>query len=618
MRAQMWMVAAVVVLGGCAEASFSTHARDNSVPDIQRALAEVAPAPSSAGASRAFLVTAAPDKKLIGYDLAAGKILWQVSADVRSRVAVAPGGASGLIAYREGERAIAARDSQSGQVVFTVSLKPSERFMGLALDGERLYYVVQADGAERVSSLVAVDRTGHELWRMPATGTLGAPAALGGVVAVPLRTQSISLLDGKTGRELARVRNTDEEITFVRALSDGFYYGGAHGVYRLDAKSASGDAKGSTFFAARFGSDQVRTFYYWNGYQAAQTDYTAFDRNRLLWRAGPSGFQDGATYLQSYRYFFAFDAASGRLRWAWSHPRTDVVSAEAEGPSLVYASTDGEVGALDARSGAVRLSYKTGLRLRGASFDAVGFAGGSAGQAAVDPAGVLSTLDQIVWDRDARFTAVKVFAVNAIGELAGKEASAALLKVVLAEHGVPPSVQKRAGEALVARKDASAIDLYLDALKVHADWLADRRPRGVAVLARALAGLGAKQAAPELAAHLADPATPQPALRELASGLAELGGAEAVRALGDYLLTYRADPMFLSDPSSLTIAGEGLLQQGGAEGRRTVTFVAGEPRTLPAVASYLQKALADTAPKPKAKAKAKSAAPASPAKSEAQ
>ena len=37
-----------------------------------------------------------------------------------------------------------------------------------------------------------------------------------------------------------RIRNTDEQITFVRALPDGFYYGGGKGVYLLDEKSASG------------------------------------------------------------------------------------------------------------------------------------------------------------------------------------------------------------------------------------------------------------------------------------------------------------------------------------------------------------------------------------------
>jgi hypothetical protein len=341
----------------------------------------------------------------------------------------------------------------------------------------------------------------------------------------------------------------------------------------------------------------VRTFYYWDGYQLAQTDYSAFDRNRLLWRAEARGdtigFHGDAAYLHSYRYFFALDAKSGRLRWAYAHPRVDMVSADDVGPVLLFASADGEVGAVDAKTGAVRLRQKTGLRLAGATFDAEGFEGG----AVTETPSVLGTLQQIVWDRDSRFTAVKIYAVTAIGTLAVKDASAALLKVVLAPSGLPPSVQKRAGDELVARKDKDAVPLYLSALAVHEDFLEDKHPHGVDVLARALTALGVKEAVPELARHLTDPATPAPALKEITAALVALGGKEAVHALGEFLMTYRADASFLADPSPLTLAAEGLLALGAVEERRTVKFVAADARTLPPVARYLQKAMA---PRPSA------------------
>jgi outer membrane protein assembly factor BamB len=600
---------APLAMTGCAEATFSAHARDNSLLDLQRALKLCQLAPAAGGHANAFLVTTAPDKQLVGYDLEAGKILWQERVDVRSRVVIG----RGWIAHRQGESQLVARDPQSGRVLVTVPLRGDEKFVGAALDDERLYYVVQSSGgAQRTSSVVAIDRTGRELWRMPAQGSLGAPAARGGLVAVPFLRQNVSLLDGHTGREVARVRSADEQVTFVRAVAEGFVYGGASGIYFLDENSVAGTREGralteggpvvhASFAQAKFGSEQVRPFYYWDGYELAQADYSAFDRNRLLWRAQPGGasglgFQDDLAILHSYRYFFAFDAKSGKLRWAYAHPRVDVVSADAVGPSVVFAAIDGAVGAIDAATGAVRVSYKPGLRLAGASFDADGFAGG----AAPAKADLLKTLEQIVWDPDARFTAVKVFSVAAIGDIPGPDASAALLKIVLKETGVPPAVQKRADEILVARRDDKAVPLYLDALKLHFDYLADRHPHGVDVLAHALASLDVKQAAPELAAHLLDPATPQAALKELAAALAGLGGKEAVRALRELLLTYRSDPMFLAEPAALTIAAEGLLKLGGADGKRTVTFVAGEPRTLAPLARYLKKAL-EPAPAPAAK-----------------
>jgi outer membrane protein assembly factor BamB len=579
----------VICVSGCAEATFSAHSRDNQVDDIKRVLAASKASPSG-NKPMAFLVTSGPEKQLVGFDLTDGKVAWKEPADVRSRVLVA----RGLIAHRQGEAEIVARDPATGRTILTLRLPPAERFIGVAADDARLYYVTQSSGeAHRVSTVVAVDRTGKELWRAPAGGSLGAPAARGGVLAVPYAYQNVSFLDGATGRELARVRATDEQITFVRALPSGFFYGGAKGVYLLDEKSATGTRQGSSFAEVNLGSDQVRTFYSWDAYTPAQADYTAFDRNRLLWRAEPHdgtlGFSDDVAFLHSYRYFFAFDVKRGKLRWAYAHPRVDVVSAEDVGPSLLGASVDGDVVVIDARSGAVRATWKTGLKIAGATFDADGFSGGSDGK----PGDLLKTLEQIVWDHDARFTAVKVFAVDAMGDVAGKEASAALLKVILTEGvTVPPAVRKKAGEELIARHDKEALPLYLEALRVRFDFLEDKHPLGLDVLARTVAAIDAKEAAPELAAHLVDYATPQPALKEVAAALAGLGGAAAVAALREFLLTYRADPMFIGDPASLTIAAEGLLKSGGPEERRTVSFVAEEKRTISPVGLYLKKVLA--------------------------
>jgi hypothetical protein len=581
----------LLVAVGCAEATFSAHSRDNSVEDIRRALAAsrapTAGPQGTAGRPMAFLVTS--DRQLVGYDFAAGKPAWQENANVRSRVVVG----RGLIAHRTGDSELVGRDPASGKVLFTAHLAAGEKFVGAAIDDEQLYYVVQASGEHRTSWVIALDHTGHELWRTSMVGSMSAPAARGGVVAVPNVYQNVSLLDGKTGKELARIRNTDEQITFVRALPEGFFYGGTKGVYLLDDKSASGSQKGSSFVAAKFASEQVRTFYYWDGYQSAQADYSAFDRNRLVWRAEPRGgtvgFHDDTAYLHSYRYFFSFDTKEGKLRWAYAHPRVDMVATELSGPCVVFASVDGDVGALDVRSGAVRAVQKTGLKLVGAAFDVDGYEGG----AVSDKPDLLKTLEKIVWDPDARFNAVKVFCVDAIGDLAGAATDAALLKVVLKERGVPALVQKKAGEELVARKNAEAAPLIVEALHRRYDHLEDQRPQGVDVLARTAAAIGAKDAVPELAAHLADPATPPAALKDIAAALAALGGKPAAAALRELLVNYRADPLFLVDPAPLTIAGEALLKFGDATDRRAVEFIAEEPRTLPPVGRYLKTAIAD-------------------------
>ena len=53
---------------------------------------------------------------------------------------------------------------------------------------------------------------GKSRWRVTTADAVGAPAARGGLVAVPFAHQNLALLDGLSGRELARVRATDEAI----------------------------------------------------------------------------------------------------------------------------------------------------------------------------------------------------------------------------------------------------------------------------------------------------------------------------------------------------------------------------------------------------------------------
>jgi outer membrane protein assembly factor BamB len=440
--------------------------------------------------------------------------------------------------------------------------------------------------------LVALDDGGSEKWRATATGSLGAPAARGGIVAVPFSYQNLVLLDGKGGKELARIRATDAQIGYVRAAPEGFFYGAPdQGVVLLDEKSLSGSQKESSRAQANLGSDQIRPAYYWDAYQGSHVDYSAFDRNRLLWRAesrqASVAFIDSVVYLHNYRYLFSFDAWSGKLNWVFANPRIDLVSSEDARTAVVVASADGEVSALDAKTGAHEVLVKTGLRITGGTIDAEGLKV----SAQVSDADLAKRLEQIIWDHDARFTAVKVFAARALGDLSGKDATLGLLRIVQKDGGIQPTVQKSAGERMIARKDCDAAGALLDALKgSHYDYLAVEQHRGAEVIARAIAGLDASTckidyagATREVAAHLEDPETPAAALPDLVKALLQLGATaknEAASALTAFLMTYRADPAFLVDPGPLVQAADALLVVGGQEGRRAVAFVAGEAQTL--------------------------------------
>src|SRR5439155_3209868 len=98
----------------------------------------------------------------------------------------------------------------------------------------------------------------------------------------------------------------------------------------------------------------------------------------------------------------------------------------------------------------------------------------------------------------------------------------------------------KAGEALVARKDKSAVPELVSELKKRYDHLNDIKPHATEVLARALAAAQAQDAWPALVEKLRDPSVPALAVREIALALKSLRAAHAVPALREFLLMYRA------------------------------------------------------------------------------
>src|SRR5262249_21722674 len=100
---------------------------------------------------------------------------------------------------------------------------------------------------------------------------------------------------------------------------------------------------------------------------------------------------------------------------------------------------------------------------------------------------------------------------------------------------------------------------------------------------------------------------PQLALTDLAEALVAIGDRDSARPLRQFLLTYRSDPLFLDDPATLDVCAEGLLKLGGAEGRRTVVFVAEDKRTIAPVAEYARRLLSGQAPQRASSSKAKKA-----------
>src|SRR5262249_32322443 len=152
--------------------------------------------------------------------------------------------------------------------------------------------------------------------------------------------------------------------------------------------------------------------------------------------------------IHYFRYVFGF-GAGGELRWAYNHPRVELVASDHTGLAIAAVSSDGEVVALDAQTRAGRARQKLGIAqpVIGATFDADG--GVPTGG---DPGDTTATLVAIARDHDARFDRVKELAVIALAKQTGADVTKELLGV-LADNRAPAKLKETVAELMIAHKD---------------------------------------------------------------------------------------------------------------------------------------------------------------------
>jgi HEAT repeat protein len=198
-----------------------------------------------------------------------------------------------------------------------------------------------------------------------------------------------------------------------------------------------------------------------------------------------------------------------------------------------------------------------------------------------------------VWDNDRRFDVVKLFALESLSRLPGSEVGGELVKIVTHE-GVGPQIYTKAADALVARKDKEAVPLLVAELKQRYDHVQGTHPRATEVMARAIASAKAEEAWPALVEKLRDPAISTLAVKEIAVALRTIGAREAVPALREFLLMYRADPAFANDPGPLEAVAEAIGVLGSTKDRELLRYVAEESRTLDKLSTYVRHELEQT------------------------
>jgi outer membrane protein assembly factor BamB len=585
----------LAVLGCAGPTASSAFPRAGEAADVSAALGRMNPGAGVANGSgqpRVFLVvnrTSGPE--IVAADLATGKVLWRQSDELGARIAVA----RSAIAYARPDGTLVARDVGSGAVLWEHRLPAGRKRLGHAADGDAVYDVTTAGNPREIELCRYDARRGGADWREDLEGEAGAPAVRGGVVALPRRSQYVSLIDGETGRVLADILSREEAATFVRARPEGLFFG-SRGVFLASPENAIATRKGGGYVQATLPSF-IRPQYDRDLYRAGEGDYSAIDRNRLLWRLDVSGprvrFSDGLVVAHSFRFFFGLDVTNGRLRWAYNHPAEDAIASDRIGEQVLFVAADGELGAIDARTGrrTWRARIPVGGIVRGATLDAEGWSP-PANVPARDES-LAHALASILWDPDKRFQEIKQYAVDELARLQGKEVTVELLRALEATE-LPAPVVQRATDALVDRRDPASLELYAAALKVRSDYAEDRRAPRLDVLARAVAVTKAAALVPALLEHLRLPDTEPAAVRDIADAALATQAREAVAPFQDYLLQYRADPAFARAPGPILAAAEVVLKLGGPSQRATLLWLADDPRTVDPLRAHLKRALFPT------------------------
>ncbi len=592
-------IVVVALLGACGHASvFRLSSDENNAFALTEALKQrqlpAQPTPvNRSGQPRVFAVTGGATKMIVGYDLAAGNVLWKADADVRSRIAV---GGDFIVAV-EGKQLVG-RDQGRGAPRWKADLGGD--FVGLAADRDRAYLVTKSGNTWWLAAFDGGN--GSRLWREDASGQLGAPAAHGGVVYVPFLSQWLSILDGKSGKQLTRVRGLDEQISTLRVTSDVAYYGSRQGMFRLDERSATGKRDQATYGQVKVPPQLERTTYSADAYDAIQQGYTAADRARVLWTStatasGPMKLVGDGFAVHYFRFVFGF-GLDGQMRWAYSQPRVELVASEHTGNAIVGISTSGEIVALDPATGSVRAKKSLGINQQvvGATFDADGW--NPSGEQGANE--TVATLVSIARDHDARFDRVKELAVIALAKQADPRVTGELL-AVLSDDRAPQRLKDTVVDLLTARRDPAGLPVLTEQLAAKTDYIAGTQPDSLAPVAKAMAGLGApelvldgKQVAAALAAlqfHLDAPTTTSPELTWVIAAMAAIGHGAERPALISHFLLYHADDDLGSDAGWQKAIVTALATGATPADRAVLGYVAADPRTKPGLVALIRDAI---------------------------
>ena len=570
------LTAALLLLGACmppihTSTAFSSRFGDNDRAKLTAVIARVPAEPparpaNSLGHPMLAAITQGDRRAVTVYDLSTRQALWSTPIEA---ISSAPEIVGDVVVVETGI-STSVLDLATGRVRGSHEHRGLE-FTGVARDGDTLVMCfaagLQGSSGRRAGRVVALNASNAaELWSHELGGIVGRPAASGGLAFIPWDRQSVAVLDLATGIEQARLRSTDDVLSWVFTGPGGVYYGG-RGIYRLTPDSATGTRAGSAFLANPLdgvpGDPQV----YRDAFLATTGTRTARDKIRFGFRpqAGEAGrvtLQDNTIFLAYYHDLIAVDAGTGAVRWA-QRIDDDVEALQVTSRGVFVASGNGKVRAFDPATGAMSLVAELNASLGAIELDVEGLERGA--DATAPEGDVREQLVAMIRDADNRLVPFRSYIVGVAARRDEPEVTRDLLDLYT-QRSIPGQLRQSVATALQARR--AGAQYLVTALGEHYDYLEGRQAPPLQVIAPALVQMGARDAVPGLLSHLLDHETPIAALPDVVNAVATLGEASVVPTLRNWLTLYKSDSAFRGESAApLAAAAEAIFTHGDAEAR---------------------------------------------------
>lgn len=590
MRALPLLFALLVPACG-ASSAFGHRYPDNRTADLDAVTARLAASSAPEVSAVAVGVASAPPG-LWAYDLDASRLLFSIETPLGT----VPHVAGDWVVTEEGEDAVVRRLSD-GQQTARIARR-GLRLVGAAGEGRLGALVLSTTtGAVAESVLVLLDAGGTGA-RIEVEQALGEPAVRAGMVFVPWGHQNVSVLDGATGAEIARLR-VDQVVGHAVARGDDVFVGQSS-LARFGAALVSGGEWLTPSETERASGARL----YDDAYAPPPNATSAAHHVRMALGpvarpgTGEVGLDGNALYEIFYRAIFALEGTSDEPRWATT-VRTDVVGVSVEPAGLLVADEAGEIVLLDQRDGRPSFRASVGIASSYVTFRTSGFSPSAPFEGDVLP--LRDQLLAVAADTDARLVPARAFAVRLLGLSPEPEVTRNLI-ALCEDRSAAPSVHTSACETLAARTVGA--DAVLEALGRHAAFLTGTSAPPVGPLASAAARMSERRALPALLAHLRDPETPAADLPALFAAIATLGDATALEPLADWLRLYHAEPDDSDLAPALAAGASAYAQLAGPTAADLLQPLVDDPMTNALLRQRAQEALApDTAePAPEASA----------------